>query len=296
MQQIHAHSINADLHCHSIFSDGALAPEVLAEQAHANGVLLWSLTDHDEVGGLSQAQQAAQDLGMAFVQGVEISVTWVGKTLHIVGLNIDSNHPNLLAGLSGVRSGRWVRAQAMAKGLEDIGVPNALDGAMQYVRNPDLISRTHFARYLVSLGLAKDTAQVFQKYLSTGKPGYVPHQWASLQSAVNWIRESGGCAVLAHPARYQLNDRMWSALVGEFKHLGGIGVEVVTGSHTSAECQRYALESVKYQLRASRGSDFHGPNESRLNLGALPLLPELCTPIWAQWPQVTTKTTYGSIF
>lgn len=283
MLNSYSHLINADLHCHSIFSDGALAPDVLAEQAHANGVALWSLTDHDEVRGLPQAQQAAQDLRMAFVSGVEISVTWAAKTLHVVGLNIDPKHPNLLAGLAGVRSGRLARAQAMAKGLEQVGVPNALDGAMQYVRNPDLVSRTHFARYLVSLGLAQDIGQVFQKFLSTGKPGYVPHHWASLQAAVGWILESGGCAVLAHPARYQLNEVMWVALMDEFKHLGGSGIEVVTGSHTSSESQRYARESVKYQLQASRGSDFHGHNESRSDLGALPFLPSICVPIWAQW-------------
>lgn len=275
--------LNVDLHCHSNVSDGALAPAVVAARAKANGVDVWALTDHDEIGGIAEAREAATALGMHYVTGVEISVTWAGKTVHIVGLQIDEKNENLVRGLAMTRSGRERRARDMAAQLAAVGIPDAFQGALKYVGNPDLISRTHFARFLVERGVCPDATTVFRKYLTEGKPGYVPHRWATLQEAVSWIRGAGGRAVVAHPGRYDFNDLVLDAFLSEFKRLGGVGMEVVTGSHTPDEFAVYAGVARKYGLLASRGSDFHAPGESHTDLGALPPLPPSVVPVWHDW-------------
>ncbi|OJX09056.1 MAG: phosphatase, partial [Burkholderiales bacterium 68-20] len=194
--------LNADLHCHSVVSDGTLTPEALAARAHANGVDLWALTDHDEIGGQHRAAQAAHSLGLAYLTGVEISVTFIGTTVHIVGLGFDADDAQLAQGLRATRGGRGERAQEIAQQLAAAGIAGAYEGALRYVGNPELISRTHFARYLVEIGVCHDTPEVFRRFLTEGRPGYVPHRWAALGDAVRWIREAGGLAVIAHPARY----------------------------------------------------------------------------------------------
>jgi predicted metal-dependent phosphoesterase TrpH len=274
--------LNADLHCHSIVSDGTLSPEDLAARASANGVELWALTDHDEIGGIARARAAAHAAGMAFLSGVEVSVTFAGETVHIVGLGFDENDPGLRRGLESTRGGREGRAREMAAELARVGIHGAFEGALKYVGNPDLISRTHFARYIVEVGACSDTAEVFRKYLADGKPGFVPHRWATLGDAVRWIREAGGVAVIAHPGRYHRFDATKEyALFSEFREHGGQGVEVVTGSHTAAEYVKYADMAIEFGLAASRGSDFHSPAESRTDLGRLPMLPGKLTPVWS---------------
>ncbi|MBN9368486.1 MAG: PHP domain-containing protein [Comamonadaceae bacterium] len=272
--------LNADLHCHSVVSDGTLTPEALAARAHANGVDLWALTDHDEIGGQHRAAQAARSLGLAYLTGVEISVTFIGTTVHIVGLGFDADDAQLAQGLRATRGGRGERAQEIAQQLAAAGIAGAYEGALRYVGNPELISRTHFARYLVEIGVCHDTPEVFRRFLTEGRPGYVPHRWAALGDAVRWIREAGGLAVIAHPARYGFSPNEEYALFTEFKHHGGQGVEVVTGSHTSAEYLTYAAVAQEFGLAASRGSDFHSPEESRTDLGALPPLPSSLQPVW----------------
>lgn len=274
------HLMNADLHSHSDVSDGTLTPEALAERAHANGVELWALTDHDELAGQQRARDAALALGMGYLTGTEVSVSFIGHTVHIVGLGIDPQDPALVAGLAATRSGRRQRAQQMADELARVGVPGSFEGALRYVGNPDLISRTHFARYLVEAGVCEDTHAVFRKYLTEGNPGYVPHKWASLGDAVRWIVDAGGLAVIAHPARYKFTPTEEYALFTEFIAHGGRGVEVVTGSHSAAEQARYAETAREFGLLASRGSDFHSPGESRTELGALPDLPGTLAPVW----------------
>ncbi|NEX59921.1 3',5'-nucleoside bisphosphate phosphatase [Noviherbaspirillum galbum] len=275
--------LNVDLHCHSTVSDGALAPAEVAARASANGVQVWALTDHDEVGGIAEARAAADALGMRFVPGVEISITWSEKTVHIVGLQIDERNEDLVRGLASTRSGRERRAREMAAQLAAVGIEGAYEGALEFVGNPDLISRTHFARFLVEKGVCQDTAEVFRNYLTDGKPGFVPHRWATLKEAVTWIRGAGGTAVVAHPGRYDFSDMQLDALLTEFKQLGGTGVEVVTGSHTVEEYGIFAGVARRYGLLASRGSDFHAPGESPIDLGALPPLPESLTPVWKDW-------------
>ena len=272
--------MNADLHCHSVVSDGTLTPEALAARAKKNGVELWSLTDHDEIGGQARARDAALALGLPYLTGTAISVTFAGLTVHIVGLGFDADDAALLRGLAATRGGRRERAMEMAEGLAKVGIKGAFEGALQYVGNPDLISRSHFARHLVKTGVCADTSAVFRSYLTEGKPGYVPHRWASLGDAVRWITQAGGEAVIAHPARYKFTPTEEYALFCEFKEHGGRGVEVVTGSHSAAEYVRYAATAIEFGLLASRGSDFHSPDESHIDLGSLPPLPAPLTPVW----------------
>lgn len=272
--------LNADLHCHSVVSDGTLTPRALAERAKANGVELWALTDHDEIGGLARAATAAHALGLHFLTGVEISVTFIGHTVHIVGLGFDAANETLIRGLAQTRGGRGQRAHDMSDGLAKVGIHGAYEGALSFAGNHDLISRTHFARFLVETGVCKDTHEVFRKYLTEGKPGYVEHRWASLKDAVTWITQAGGVAVIAHPARYKFTPNEEFALFTEFKSHGGQGVEVVTGSHSAAEYLTYADTAREFGLAASRGSDFHSPDESHTELGTLPFLPGGLTPIW----------------
>ena len=273
--------INADLHCHSVVSDGTLTPEGLALRAHQNGVHLWSLTDHDVLGGQERARQAALNLGMDYLSGVEISISWMGQTVHIVGLGFDASNPILQEGLRATRDGREQRARQMAAQLQQIGIEDSYEGALKFAGNPELIARTHFARFLVEQHVCRDMDEVFRKYLVAGKPGYVSHRWASLDQAVQWITGAGGEAVIAHPGRYRLNSMQMDELYARFKDLGGAGIEVVTGSHSPDQYQTYAKVAERYGFMASRGSDFHDPQESGIDLGHLPHLPEHLKPIWS---------------
>jgi 3',5'-nucleoside bisphosphate phosphatase len=273
-------TLNADLHCHSAVSDGTLEPEALAARAKANGVDLWALTDHDEIGGQRRARDAALALGLPYLTGTEISVTFADVTVHIVGLGLDTDDAALQAGLAATRGGRRERAMEMSDGLARVGIGGAYEGALKYVSNPELISRTHFARFLVESKVCADTYEVFRKYLVEGRPGFVPHRWATLRNAVTWIIDAGGLAVIAHPARYKFTPTEEYALFTEFKALGGRGVEVVTGSHSSADAIRYTETALEFDLLASRGSDFHSPSESHMDLGGLPALPAKLTPVW----------------
>ena len=272
--------LNADLHCHSVVSDGTLTPEALATRAKANGVQLWALTDHDEIGGQERAIAAAKALDMKYLTGVEISITFAGKTVHIVGLGFDHTNTDLVQGLRNTRGGRAERAKEMSDGLAKVGIHGAFEGALKYAGNHELISRTHFARFLVESGVCKDTSEVFRKYLTENKPGFVPHRWASLENAVHWITGASGIAVIAHPARYGFTANEEYALFTEFKNHGGRGVEVITGSHSSADALQYADTALEFNLAASRGSDFHSPDESHTDLGTLPWLPGQLTPVW----------------
>ena len=285
-----SHTLNADLHCHSTVSDGTLQPEALAARAKAGGVGLWALTDHDEVSGLQRARAAARHEGLPYLTGCEISVSFAGVTVHIVGLGFDADDEALREGLARTRNGREARAREMAAGLAQVGIHGAFEGALPYVGNPELISRTHFARFLVERGHCADTSEVFRRYLTEGKPGYVPHRWAGLGDAVRWITAAGGIAVIAHPARYKFTPTEEFALFSEFKAHGGRGVEAVTGSHSAAEAIKYGEMALEFDLVASRGSDFHSPTESRTDLGSLPDLPGRLRPVWqvladrVQWP------------
>ncbi len=274
--------VRADLHCHSTVSDGSLDPAVVAKRAADRGVTLWSLTDHDELGGQVIARQTAEALGMQYVSGVEISVTWANQTVHIVGLGVDVDNIDLIQGLERTRHGRSARARKMSDKLALLGMPGAFEGSLPFVGNPELISRTHFARYLAQAypEKFKDVQAVFSQYLHDGGPAYVQMHWAKLEEAVSWINGAGGVAVIAHPGRYRYDETQFDALFSSFKDLGGLGIEVVTGSHTPAQYLEYATVARNYGFLASCGSDFHSPEESQHDLGSLPALPADLTPVW----------------
>jgi predicted metal-dependent phosphoesterase TrpH len=280
--------LDYDLHCHSRFSDGTLTPTELVQRAAGRGVQVMALTDHDDVAGLTEARAAAATHGMTLINGVEISVSWRTHTLHVVGLGIDPEYAPLAQGLQTVRSGRGTRAEKMSAELAKAGIGDALVGAYQFTSNPNMIGRTHFARFLVESGRCKDVKSVFNRYLVKGKPGYVPHQWASLADAIGWIRGSGGVAVLAHPGRYMtgrngMGKQTMRVLLGEFCELGGRAIEVVTGSHTPDQYAEFARYAAEFGLLASCGSDFHGPGESYRDMGRLPDFPLGCQPVWQVW-------------
>jgi len=271
----------ADLHSHSNVSDGILPPAELVARAHEQGVELFALTDHDEVAGLPEAAAAAQRLALPFVRGVEVSVTWGDTTIHVVGLGIEDPDGTLEARLGAVRSGRVRRAQEMGEQLARAGIDGAYEGALVYAGNPQMISRTHFARYLVETGHCRDVRDVFTRYLVEGKPGFIPHEWARLDVAVDMIRDAGGVAVIAHPGRYKLSELGMHALLGEFRDLGGTGIEVVTSNHSEREVRRFADLAREFGFEASGGSDFHGPGESEnVELGRVARLPSDLTPVW----------------
>lgn len=273
-------TISVDLHCHSTVSDGVLTPDAIARRAYGCGVQVWALTDHDELSGQLLARDTAQALGMRYVSGVEISVTWAARTVHIVGLGIDIQDQNLLDGLQQTRSGRADRARRIGENLERLGMPGAFEGALPYAGNPELISRTHFARYLVENGYCTDVQTVFDRYLSDDGPAHEPMRWAKLETAVSWIRSAGGIAVIAHPGRYHYTELEFGAFFDAFKDCGGLGIEVITGSHSTVQFSHYAQVARDYGFMASCGSDFHSPTESRHDLGSLPPLPDDLKPVW----------------
>lgn len=281
-------TINADLHSHSRYSDGQLEPAELVLRARGNGVDLFAITDHDELAGLDEAIAAAAESGLPFIPGVEVSVTWGGETIHVVGLRIDHRHPELVAGLERTRAGRDLRAREMGRSLAAAGIPDAYEGALRHVGNPALVSRTHFARHLVERGVCRQVSDVFRRYLVEGKPGYVPHNWARLADAIGWISAAGGVAVLAHPGRYPLGALARRALLEEFREAGGGAIEVLSASHDASQCRELARAAEELGMMASRGSDFHAPSESRIDLGALPGLPAHLTPVWHDWPEART--------
>ncbi|MFA5520208.1 MAG: 3',5'-nucleoside bisphosphate phosphatase [Castellaniella sp.] len=276
-------SLCIDLHTHSTASDGTLAPAALVERAHARGVQVLALTDHDETLGLAEADARARELDIIFVPGVEVSVTWEQRTLHIVGLGIDPGHEALNQGLASIRAGRGTRAQEMARRLEKLGFADAYEGALQFVSNPALISRTHFARFLVQQGHCPNMQKVFDRFLGDGKPADVPVQWAALEDAVGWIRAAGGRAVIAHPGRYRLGSRQATRLYRQFRAIGGCSIEVITGSHSPTQFLTYARVARSHGFRASLGSDFHAVDDGRRDLGELPALPADLVPVWEGW-------------
>ena len=276
-------AFNADLHCHSTVSDGLLSPTDMVRRAHSNGVDLLALTDHDEIGGLEAAAAMAGELGMRFVNGVEISVSWGDdQTVHILGLGFDRQFTPLVQGLANVRGGRDSRARRIAAELDKVSIHGAYEGALKYVGNPALISRSHFARYIVELGHAKDVKGVFDWWLAKGKPGHVQHAWATMEEAVRWIHGAGGIAVVAHPGRYRLARAELARMLAMFKDLGGVGIEVVSGSNNEEHIRDHAHLARHHGFLASRGSDFHGPGESWIDLGRMPQLPDDLTPVWTR--------------
>ena len=268
-----------DLHSHTLYSDGTLTPTELVQRAAEKGVDVLALTDHDVTDGIREAQQAAELRGIRLVPGVEVSTSWEGTTIHVVGLDIDIDNVTLQQGLTGLRQQRDERALEIGSGLEKAGIHGAHEGASSLARGK-ILSRTHFARYLVEAGHAKDMGKAFRNYLRKGKAGFVRSDWCTLQQGINWIRAAGGRAVIAHPERYTLGRVRMERLLSEFREAGGAGIEVVSGSHTPGGVEKFARMACDFELLASRGSDFHDPQTHWIELGRLPKLPEYCVPVW----------------
>jgi 3',5'-nucleoside bisphosphate phosphatase len=278
-------SVPIDLHCHSTMSDGLLSPEELVAYAARQGVRVLALTDHDEISGLARARAAAEQHGIHFIDGVEISVTWKKRTLHIVGLRVNPQYPPLLEAFTLAREGRDSRARQIAEGLAKAGIAGAYEGA-KAIAGDSIMTRSHFAQFLVKQGHAKNVKSVFKKYMVKGKPGFVNHEWMSLEQAVTLIKDSGGVAVLAHPGRYDLGFVNMHLLLNEFRDYGGVAIEVVTGSHQPPQYAQFAKLAHRFDLKSSQGSDYHGPGLSYMEMGRLPALPIGCVPVWQDWPEV----------
>ena len=272
-----------DLHSHSTCSDGLLAPAALVRRAAERGVQVLALTDHDEIAGLAEAHEAAAESGICLIDGAELSVSWRDVTLHVLALNIDPTCAELADGLTAIREGRSTRARRIGDSLAAAGIPGAYEGALRCTTSESLISRTHFARFLVEAGHARETRDVFQRYLVPGKPGHVPHEWAGLSQAIDWIHAAGGQAVLAHPGRYKVKAADMRELLGELHDTGGDGIEVLSPSHTAEQIALFARHARLFGLAASSGSDYHGPGESWVDLGDMPPLPAGVTPVWQDW-------------
>ncbi|MES9964198.1 MAG: PHP domain-containing protein [Candidatus Sedimenticola sp. 20ELBAFRAG] len=280
-------SLLIDLHSHSTASDGTLSPTELFELAASKGVNILALTDHDTTEGLAEAELAAIETGVCLVPGVEVSVTWNAQVVHLVGLGVDPENTELQDGLAKLREFRDWRAEEIGRRLEKEGVRGSFEGA-RALSNGRLISRTHFARFLVEKGYAPDTRKVFKRFLTRGNPGHVPGQWAELGEAVSWIRAAGGQAVLAHPARYKLTRTKLRRLIKEFKAAGGEAIEVVSGSHSRDENYTMARHAKDFDLKGSCGSDYHGPENQWTDLGRLEPMPDSVRPVWDGWIQLQT--------
>jgi predicted metal-dependent phosphoesterase TrpH len=275
--------LHYDLHSHSTISDGLLPPAAVVERAAARGVDVLALTDHDEISGLAEARAAAAQVRIQFICGSELSVSWEDTNLHVVGLNLDPDDATLGAGLESIRSGRGERGRRIGAALAAAGIPDAYEGALKYVTHERLITRAHFARWLVDAGYVREVRDVFKRYLARGKPGYVEHQWATLGQAVEWIHAAGGQAVLAHPGRYRVSAAGMRRLLAEFRDAGGDAIEILSSSHTAGQSAEFARLARLFGLRGSCGSDYHGPRESWVDLGDLPPLPAGVVPVWKGW-------------
>jgi predicted metal-dependent phosphoesterase TrpH len=268
-----------DLHSHSTASDGTLSPACLVARAADMSVDVLALTDHDTLEGIEEAQQAGQKHGIRIITGAEISVTLNGQTVHIVALDIDPASQGLGVGLQKLVEYRHWRAAEIGRRLEKHGISGAHEGAVA-LSNGRLVSRTHFARFLVDKGEARDMRDCFKRFLVRNKPGHVSGEWATLEEVLGWIHGAGGHAVIAHPARYGMTRTKLRRLMGEFQELGGEAIEVVSGSHSRDECYTMARHAQDFNLHASSGSDFHTPVNQWVELGRLMPLPAGCKPVW----------------
>lgn len=273
-----------DLHLHSTASDGAYSPRELVAHVAAAGIEAFALTDHDSTAGLPEAGLAAVEHGLRLIPGVEISTTWRDKTLHLIGLNLNPDCESLRRGLAGLERLREERAREMGRRLEKDGIPGVYEAVLRKA-GEGRVTRTHFAQCLHERHLAGSVRDAFDRYLTHGKPGYVPTRWADLGEAIGWIRTAGGVAVIAHPQRYKLTGSWLRRLLGEFREMGGAGLEVVSGTAAAGEVQSSTEYARRFDLLASSGSDFHGPEYGWPKLGRLPPLPPGLIPVWTQWEE-----------
>jgi predicted metal-dependent phosphoesterase TrpH len=270
---------NYDLHCHSTASDGTLSPTELVQRAHEHGVTSLALTDHDTVAGLDEAKASATAAGITLIPGIELSTSWQNKCFHIVGLDIDPAYPPLSEATRNLQIMRTERAEKIADKLEKKRISGAFE-AVKKAAGKGMITRSHFADFLLSQFHVSTQQEAFDRYLGAGKAAFVPTNWTDMELAVNWITQSGGIAVLAHPLRYKLTASWMKRLLAAFKEAGGLGIEVVTGRYNSDEIKQVARYATHFDLAGSVGSDFHSPANQWVELGRLAPLPENVKPVW----------------
>lgn len=270
-----------DLHTHSHCSDGKLSPQALVQLAKNNGVTVLALTDHDTIHGIEEAQLAAAS-DMTLIAGIEFSSQWLGRGIHIVGLQVDIHSPILLAAVAQQTQVRNARAKKIAQRLEKLGIKDALAGAESYA-NGGAIGRPHFAQYMVDKGYVSNFAQAFKRYLGSGKTGDVKEGWPSIDTVVQWITDAGGIAVLAHPDKYGLTRTKLYELLDDFVDAGGEAMEVVSGQQDSSVTDKLARAAKDFSLLASCGSDFHSPEQPWQTLGKYSPLPDSCEPVWQRF-------------
>lgn len=270
---------NYDLHCHSTASDGALSPTELVQRAHEYGVTSLALTDHDTVTGLNEAQAAATATGIKLIPGIELSSSWKNKCFHIVGLGINPDYPPLREATRNLQVMRMERAEKIADKLEKKNIPGALE-AVKKNAGEGMITRSHFANFLLSQFHVSTQQEAFDRYLGTGKAAFVATTWTDMEQAIKWITQSGGVAVLAHPLRYKLTASWINRLLAAFKEAGGLGIEVVTGRYSADEIRVIANYAKRFELAGSVGSDFHSPDNQWIELGRLAPLPDNIKPVW----------------
>jgi len=268
-----------DLHCHSTASDGALSPTELVQRAQQKGVTALALTDHDTTAGLPEAERCADAIGIRLIKGIELSANWQNQCFHIVGLGIDPNYPPLAEASRNLQNLRLQRAEIIAAKLAKKHILGAFE-AVKQAAGDGMITRSHFADFLLSQNCVSSHQDAFDKYLAKGKPAYCSTEWADMPLAVSWIVQSGGVAVLAHPLRYQLTASWMRKLLAAFKEAGGMAIEVVTGRYNPDEIRRVADFAMRYQLAGSVGSDFHNPDNQWVELGKLAPLPDKIQPVW----------------
>ncbi len=279
------YAIIYDLHSHTTASDGMLSPEELVHRAVQMRIGTLAITDHDSVDAIpaAQAEIARAGLGLDLITGVEISTVWENHEIHIVGLNIDISHPEMIAFLAEQKERRQQRARLIAERLEKAHIPGAWEGALKLAAG-GAVTRGHFARFLVGAGKASNMADVFKKYLARGKTGYVPPQWCTIDQAIDVIHHSGGKAVIAHPGRYDLSAKWLKRLLAYFAERGGDAMEVAQCQQGPNERTQLAAYARQFGLLASQGSDFHQPC-SWIELGRKLWLPAGVEGVWQLWEQ-----------
>lgn len=271
-----------DLHCHSTASDGSLTPAEVVAMAAASGVRVLALTDHDTLDGVAPAQAAGRLLDVHVIPAIELSVRWGQRPLHLVGLDVDPQAPALLAGVATLQAQRLERAAAIAAKLQRLGLADALPRAVALAGGGQ-ITRTHFARLLVADGLSRDLPRAFKHILAAGRPGYAAADWVPMDQAIDWIRQAGGQAVLAHPLQYRLGSTLRERLLEAFVAAGGNALEVCCGNSDAADVAKLAAAAKRHGLMGSIGSDFHSPQQRWLRLGGVAPLPHGVTAVWERF-------------
>lgn len=266
-----------DLHSHSTASDGLLSPSALVQRAVEQQVGMLALTDHDTIAGIAEAKQAAQSLPIELIAGVEISILWQGKNIHLAALNVNEQDPQLCELLYRQAQRRQIRAEQIGEKLAKAGIPNAYEGAKALANGE--VTRAHYARFLVANGYVSHDEQAFKRYLGMGKTAYVKPIWCSMEEAITITHQAGGVICVAHPLRYKLTARWIRRLIDAFKQAGGDGIEVAGCGQTPDQRQLLARWATEFNLYSSAGSDFHFP-AGWIELGKGLTLPTECKPIW----------------